>query len=158
MSNKRDRNESSQNSQVRSNIPSENLNQPPSVVARQRVVRQSFVGPLPPPETLQSYESLQPGLAARIVALAETEADHRREIEKKQQETHHIVMTSFMEERKRGQYFGLAIGTVGLLCGTLTALYGHATAGAIIGSTSVVSLVSVFVLGRILPKKEGPEQ
>jgi hypothetical protein len=44
-----------------------------------------------------------------------------------------------------------------MACGTFTAVMGHGAAGGSIGGISVVSLVSVFVLGRILPKKENPE-
>ena len=43
----------------------------------------TFSGPLPPPALLQGYENIKPGFAERIVQMAEGEANHRREQEKK---------------------------------------------------------------------------
>ena len=40
-----------------------------------------FHGPLPPPDIIREYESILPGSADRIFALAESEAVHRRELE-----------------------------------------------------------------------------
>ena len=42
----------------------------------------SFTGPLPRPETLREYDQVLPGLAERIVLMAEKEGDHRRSVEK----------------------------------------------------------------------------
>jgi uncharacterized membrane protein len=44
---------------------------------------ESFSGPIPPPNFLAEYEKIQPGLADRLVKLAENQAAHRQEIEKK---------------------------------------------------------------------------
>lgn len=38
----------------------------------------AFLGPIPPPELLAQYERTLPGLADRLVAIAERESDHRR--------------------------------------------------------------------------------
>lgn len=40
-----------------------------------------YQGPIPPPDVLKQYDSVMPGLAARIIAMAEQEATHRRTIE-----------------------------------------------------------------------------
>jgi uncharacterized membrane protein len=42
---------------------------------------ESFAGPLPPPVLLEEYEQALPGLAERIVMMAENEGSHRRGIE-----------------------------------------------------------------------------
>lgn len=42
----------------------------------------SFSGPLPPPDLLAEYEQVLPGLADRIVRMAEDEGAHRRFIQK----------------------------------------------------------------------------
>lgn len=42
-----------------------------------------FSGPLPSPETLHEFEQVLPGLAERIVRMAEQEADHRRLVERR---------------------------------------------------------------------------
>jgi Predicted membrane protein (DUF2335) len=44
---------------------------------------ESFAGPLPPPALLAEYEQALPGLAERIVAMAENEGNHRRAMEKR---------------------------------------------------------------------------
>jgi uncharacterized membrane protein len=40
-------------------------------------VQQSYSGPIPDPHSLAQYEQLQPGLAERIIRMAEKEAEHR---------------------------------------------------------------------------------
>ncbi len=51
-------------------------------------------------------------------------------------------------ERHVGQVLGFMIGLGGLVAATLLGLYGAETAATIIGGGTLVSLVSVFVLGR----------
>jgi uncharacterized membrane protein len=41
----------------------------------------SFTGPLPPPEVLAKYNETVPGLAERIICMAEQQAKHRQQIE-----------------------------------------------------------------------------
>lgn len=43
----------------------------------------AFIGPIPPPELLAKYEQTLPGLADRLVALAERESDHRRALQRR---------------------------------------------------------------------------
>jgi uncharacterized membrane protein len=43
----------------------------------------AFVGPIPPPELLAHYEQTLPGLADRLVAIAERESDHRRALQRR---------------------------------------------------------------------------
>ena len=116
MSNKRNRNDlnlSERPSAPNSNSSNQNLphgqNKTATITTTQKVIRQSFVGPLPPPDVLQAYENFKPGLAERIVSLSESEAIHRRELEKQNQEHQNMVVAEFMKERKRGQSFGLTI-------------------------------------------------
>lgn len=42
----------------------------------------SFSGPLPPPETLERYNQTLPGLAERIIVMAESQHSHRLELGK----------------------------------------------------------------------------
>ena len=48
-----------------------------------RLVHTAFSGPIPPPEILAKYETIQTGLVNRIVTMAESETIHRQTIEKK---------------------------------------------------------------------------
>jgi uncharacterized membrane protein len=105
-----------------------------------RVAQLHYQGPLPPPEALARYEQIQIGLANRIVALAEQESQHRHEIDK-------TWLNKAFEQERRGQAFGLVIGVVAIVAGTVAAIAGSQIAGSIIGGGGVVGLVSVFVLG-----------
>lgn len=54
----------------------------PETIEVQKVSR--FTGPIPPPHLLSEYDQVLPGLAARLVTLAEDEAIHRRGIQRRQ--------------------------------------------------------------------------
>lgn len=51
--------------------------------------------------------------------------------------------------RTRGQYLGFTIAVLGLAAGLTAALHGAEIAGSVLGGATVVSLVCVFVLGRV---------
>lgn len=100
-----------------------------------------YEGPLPPPEMLQAYELITPGFATRILSMAESQSAHRIEIEK------HVI-PSREKFAGRGQIFAFVLGIFGISCGTYCAINGQPTAGSIIGGGTVVSLASVFLVGR----------
>ena len=52
-------------------------------ISRQQQITESFSGPLPPPQVLQQYNEIVPGLAGRIVAHAERQTEHRIQMEAK---------------------------------------------------------------------------
>jgi uncharacterized membrane protein len=43
----------------------------------------AFIGPIPPPEQLAQYEGTLPGLADRLVTIAERESEHRRALQRR---------------------------------------------------------------------------
>ncbi len=98
-------------------------------------------GPLPDPHSLNSYNELIPNGADRIMKMAEKQQGHRMKIESKA--IGRQTFQSFM-----GQVFGFLIGLSGIGSGTFLAYNGFTTVGAIIAGGTVVSLVSVFVIGR----------
>lgn len=79
--------------------------------------------------------------------MAEGQFDHRRRLES-------FVVKSQQDQAKRGQFFGLIIALVFLLCATYAALNGHPVFGTIIGSADIVGLVAVFVLARRVGENE----
>lgn len=98
-------------------------------------------GPLPDPYTLGAYDKMIPDGADRIMKMAEKQQEHRMSIEKKaigRQSAQSLI----------GQIFGFLIGLSGIGCGTFLAYSGETTVGSIIAGGTVVSLVSVFVLGK----------
>lgn len=112
-----------------------------SPAATFRSTQISFCGPLPPPGLLAEYERVTPGLADRIVAMAESESTHRRGMEEK------IVSGSFSEARL-GQVFALVICIVTITVGAYTALNGKEWAGIAIGVSGVSGIVTTFIMGR----------
>lgn len=73
--------------------------------------------------------------------MAEDDAAHQRLMERSALETTERQMA-------RGQHYGLAIGVTGLGSAVLIALFGHQWAASIIGGSTVVALVTAFIVGR----------
>lgn len=94
----------------------------------------AFVGPIPPPDLLAQYEQTLPGLADRLVLIAERESEHRRGLQRR------AIRLSEM---------GLAAGfTIAMtaLCGGLYLIHEGRQAegmGSII--LAIASLVLVFL-------------
>ena len=88
------------------------------------------------------YNTVIPGAAERILAMAEGEAAHVRTLEAE-------ALSGDLRERRLGQLCGLGIGVAALGTAALALILGHETAASIIGGTTVAGLVSVFVIGRV---------
>ena len=111
------------------------------------IQEKSHSGPLPDAETLIQYNSVIPNGADRIMSMAEKQQNHRISIETQ-------VIISQNKQSGLGQVFGLIIGLFGISCGTFLAYSGEPTVGGIIAWGTVVSLVSVFVIGKTRQKKK----
>lgn len=114
-----------------------------------RFLATRFSGPLPPPGVLQAYDELSPGLAGRIVSMAEREQEHRHALER----------GAFDEDSKlgrRGQIFALLVAAGGLIAAVILGLAGEPLAAAIIGSVDLLGLVTVFLLGPRLGGETAP--
>jgi uncharacterized membrane protein len=110
--------------------------------------RESFSGPLPPPELLGQYEKLCPGSSDRIIRLAEEEAIHRRSIEQSLVRTDMEQAERDSHESRRGQVCALVITLTAIGAGAYTAIAGHEFAGSIIGVGGIGSIVTTFLIGR----------
>lgn len=111
------------------------------------IQERSHSGPLPDAETLIQYNSVIPEGADRIMRMAEKQQEHRMRLE-------NSVISSQSKQSNLGQWFGLIIGLVGIGCGTFLAYCGETTVGGIIAGGTVVSLVSVFVIGKRTQKSD----
>lgn len=125
-------------------------------VARQIVSKSAyFSGPLPPPELLAAYDDVHPGLAERIVAMAEKEQTFGHEIT-------HAALNAENDEHRRGQHYALIGSIVAFLCSFGLGVVGATTAATVVGGATVVSLVTAFILGRKLshnpPATEPPTE
>lgn len=111
--------------------------------------QRAFSGPIPPPDVLEHYDAISNGLANRIVAMAENEQAHRRELDISTLDANKGIANKEFSERRIGQVFGLIIGISGLACAAYLGYLGLETAAATVGGTTVVSLVGLFILGKL---------
>ena len=95
---------------------------------------------LPPPEILQKYNSVIPGLADRIVAQAEKQTFHRISLEKK-------LLTSNIWKSFLGLVFGFLISSLGVGGGLYLTFVGFNVIGIVFSSATLVSLVMSFIYG-----------
>jgi uncharacterized membrane protein len=117
----------------------------------QQKITQSFSGPLPPPLVLREYNEIIPGLADRIVSLAEKQTQHRIGIENK-------VIDSDIGKSWIGLVCGLIVALACVGAGTACILYGHDWAGATLATGAVGGLVYTFVYGTASRKAERAEK
>jgi len=108
--------------------------------AKNKLVRVFSTSILPPPETLQKYEQIMPGLAKMVVQNAEQQTLHRLEIEKKTLKSNNVK--SFA-----GLIFGFLIGILGMGGGFYLTFKGYNVIGIIFTSSTLVTLVMTFIYG-----------
>jgi uncharacterized membrane protein len=105
-------------------------------------------GPLPPPEILARYDAVSPGLADRLVKMAEAEAAHRRDVEHKAQEAQATDLVAYRRSEMWGQTFGLTIGLAAIGGAVYCAVHQAQWTGSFIGTAGVTGLVTAFIVGR----------
>jgi uncharacterized membrane protein len=106
-----------------------------------------FVGPLPSPQLLQEYENILPGLAERIVIMAETQAAHRQRMERS-------VLKIESRNSTLGVIFAFLISVSALAVSGFVISQGKEIGGAILGGTGLVSFVGTFIYGTAQRRKE----
>lgn len=98
-------------------------------------------GPIPAPETIESYDKIIPNGAERIMVMAEEQSAHRRKMEDS-------VISSQNKLSERGQVFAFILSIILIGTGVASFLTGHdGVAGTIFGVT-IVGLVTVFIVGK----------
>lgn len=107
-----------------------------------------FSGPIPPPEILKGYNEIIRDGAERIFEMAEKQSNHRITLEAE-------VIKEELRQSSRGQIFGFILGFVGLGLATALAILGHEAIAGIFGTTTLIGLVTVFVIGK---KSQGKNQ
>ena len=76
------------------------------------------------------------------MTLAEAEAKHRHTMDVEGARQNDTVIEKSFDERKRGQWFGLIIGSLALVTAIIALLNNHPTVAGVIGGTAAVGLVS----------------
>jgi uncharacterized membrane protein len=110
-----------------------------------------FSGPIPPPSLLRAYEDATPGLADRIVKMAETQEAHRHSLEK-------LVIQSDIVQARLGLVAGFIVSMTAVIGGIVLILAGKDAAGlvAIIGALG--SLAGAFIAARRRQQQELDER
>jgi uncharacterized membrane protein len=114
-----------------------------------------YSGPLPQSDEIKKYEEVIPGAGNRIIKMAEKQSDHRMNIEK-------WVIVCQQVQGFSGQICGLVIAIAFLYGAVHVADHGNPVLGGVLGGTTLVALVTIFVLGKRsqqqdLAKKEYPQ-
>ena len=111
--------------------------------SEQQIIYQetTFGGPIPAPVILEQYEKLLPGSADRILAMAENESRHQKEIEMS-------AITLQAKENRRGQYFGVIVTALAFVTASVALFLDHPAAASVIGGTTVVGLAAAFIAGK----------
>lgn len=104
-------------------------------------VEMEYHGPLPPAQELMRYEQVHPGLAERIVGMAEREQAHRHRLEQAE------VEEPFRLGRRGQVCATLVVALVLGFCGYLAAI-DHAVVAGFIAALDVLGLVIVFITGQ----------
>ncbi len=110
-------------------------------------------GPLPSSSEMEKYNAISPELVIRIISMAEREAANRHKLDKEALQANIAITDKQFSERKRGQILGFCIGSLGLLCSVALAWIGYENAASIVGGSTVIGLVGVFVTGQFLSNK-----
>lgn len=108
-------------------------------------------GPLPPASELERYEALLPGLADRIVRMAESNAGHRQGLER-------AVVDGNLRAQTRGQVFAFALSLCVLGAGVWLVAADKTTIGLWLILGDLAALAAVFITGRVLQQRERRER
>ena len=111
-------------------------------------------GPLPSPVVLRDYEAVLPGLADRIVRMAEDETAHRRKTEADAIAIQDRDQRAYRRVELSGQICGLLIGFAALGAATYAGVHGAQITGSLIGVGGLTGLVTAFILGRSQMEKQ----
>lgn len=99
------------------------------------------ISPIPDPEQFAGYEKVLPGSADRILSMAENKSAHKQKMEEKTL----IAETGY---KNLGQKFGFVLVLAGIIMGGICILAGHGILGTILGAAPIVSIASIFVIGK----------
>ena len=125
------------------------------------IVAARWEGLLPPPVALQQYNDVHPGLAERIVRMAEKQVDSRIRVDDRaslQEDVRvHTERAAVIGDSRRG-YIGLIFGFVLSLLiislGAYSVIWGNPWAGVAAIGINIAGLAGVFVYGTNSRRRE----
>lgn len=111
------------------------------------LVETATSGPLPPPAALARYNEIIPNGAERIMVMAESQVEHRHEMESI------YVRNQTMTER-RGQMMAFALAALAIVLGAGLVFTDHSGEGFATIVTAIAALIGVNVFSRIQEARE----
>ena len=105
-----------------------------------------FSGPIPPPQLLEGYNKIVKDGPERIFIMAEKQSSHRMQLED------HTIKEQ-LKQSQRGQWFGFILALICILGTIFLAYSGYQVIASILGTTTIGSLLTVFVLGKKTQQK-----
>lgn len=139
----------------RTSQPSPNHSVSASVRTEMTAAEYRFAGPIPPPTVLRQYNEITPGLAERILQMAERNQGHRIELDLRMLNAEIEDAKEARRIQRRGQICGLVIALTTVVSGAIVAWHGQQWAGSFIGVAGLTGLVTVFVKTHQPPSQEG---
>ena len=103
-----------------------------------QIVGHEFSGPLPPPGVLKAYDEIVPGAAERIITMAESQAKHRREMEKQ-------LLQSDITLAKRGQWIAGILSFLIIFLIGFSIFKGDQVTAGILSGTTLLGVASLFI-------------
>ncbi len=108
--------------------------------------------PLPSPQALAEYKAVDPRLVDMFLTSWKNEQAHRHEMDKKLFNAQLDYNNKTFTERKFGQVCASMISLAAFATAGYLGYIGHQAAACIVGGGTIVSIVAIFVTGR-LPSK-----
>lgn len=119
------------------------------------LLHQEFhAGPLPHPDTLKKYNDILPDAADRIFKMAEKSQVHRENIDQQQMDIIKARVENEINKINKGQNYALIIALTGIAGAITCAFLNQVAIGSILGGSTVITLVSLFLSERWRKRKE----
>jgi uncharacterized membrane protein len=129
--------------------------QQPSLFTQQQVQTQIYQGAIPPPEILAGFDQLVPGTSQRLIELAISESEHRRDLEQRamsaniaNQQQQMAVATYQTHAVFRSDALGQVAGVVVSLCCVGGAVYlavsGQPWVAGVLAGLPLAAIIKAF--------------
>lgn len=125
----------------RGRIPVKPAAQQPSAIHQIATRQESWQGPLPPPNQLAQFNEVVPGLAERIVQMAEAEGAHSREVQMR-------AVRATVRLQHLGQAFAFLLASGAMASSVYLAMNDHDAAAAVLFGGTLATVVLAFLNAR----------
>ena len=117
----------------------------------------AYEGPIPPAAEMDRYEQIEPGMAGRIVAMAERSLEASIEDRRELRSLARRDLEARTDAIRRGQQFALISSLTGVAATLIAVMLGSQSVGMVLAGTTIVVLVSSFLGVRKAKDSAAPE-